>query len=776
MASVARARPPVAPLPWWALVGGAFPAAGIAIGFAVTDLTRVLIPTWWDLAATLWACTALGIADGVSSTWRTRRPVALAALLGSGFGVSVTYAVLCGPLLVIGVLTALVGIGLVALAPYWNFLGYLRVLRRLRGGWGPPGMSWRTACFWGAVCAYPATILWRAAESERVHTVLAATRPIGASSPAVESFSDHRITALSEAQLLASCYVNAPAMTWPRTAVADWLTPPRLRRAPPASAQLSREAYFRGYGRPFWLEPVPRPVPTEALAGSEGSFRFGGNQTGVLAPTDAAGAIDARRGPLPDLELRSSALYVRPNGTARWLLQVGNRGVAPRQCRVQLGLPPGAFVVDAQLQVNGQWRRAAFGPDPCVTTAYEEVANVVEDDGWRGRDPLLARVVGPGRVRAVMFPVPARRAAQFSFDMVLPARERVVGSPVLSLPTLIDRDARWTTSHHLLWDGEVVRRMGARDVRDAVRSVLELEAEVAPAVVVAAGRRWPSPGRAPALVLDGFFGVGRAIGSAVGEGLPPATPCRVLANHATLSAFPAQLGAVSRDVAFVGPHQRGAQMAAAVTDLLDQATGPVDLLWVHTASTLELPDHGVIHRLARRLRDAESQVIALPARTDQTPNTMVEALVGEGVAVAVHRTRATLAGELARLRQGRGLATPVTAAALDVPLGEVETDATAPEDWPVDRVVRLQRIFQRIGALRAAGREAEADVLAEEHRILTPGVSAVVLEADEQYEEHGLTPPPPPAPGGAPVPEFETWLMVALGLGVVVLVRAVRGR
>ena len=80
------------------------------------------------------------------------------------------------------------------------------------------------------------------------------------------------------------------------------------------------------------------------------------------------------------------------------------------------------------------------------------------------------------------------------------------------------------------------------------------------------------------------------------------------------------------------------------------------------------------------------------------------------------------------------------------------------------------------------GERDTATRLAQKYRLVTAGAGAVVLETAEQYAQAGLEPAapagyvPPGTPSGNPVPEPETWLLVASGLLLAWLRFVVMGR
>jgi hypothetical protein len=811
------------PVPW--ALGGVWALLGIVAGFRLSDMGASMAPTFFDLAAVVWACCAAIFVD-----WWSRRPTLqptpwLAAVLGSALGVATCYCVCWLPLALLGAFAILVfGIGLLVLAPFFNLLGLVilvrRVSRRIRERASSSALRRYQVVLAASFCVFPSTVVFREYRAARVDAAMLridaeAGGGSGPFAPVMEARIEERmVRELDPKAMLRLAYGRSPSPVTPGGFLRVVMRPRHFVDAPSRALQVvARRAYFRASGRPFWLDPLPPQAPTEVFESASPPFALpDGPGFEESTDFDLPGGAGAENGPRRGLAIRASELRLQASeepGVVRasWAFEVGNESRWPRQTRMQFALPPDAVAAGLHLEVEGVERPAAFALDDAAVRAYERVSGINAPRPQRtGRDPALLREPAPRRARLVVFPVPGDGVARFRVAFELPVRERPSGEVFVPLPTLFDRDTHWPArvSHRIVaatelvetggdgarripWradhddDGLVTVMMPPDVTADAVRHAVELsrawiEVFAVPGDVVevpgdvVAGEpqaaAWPLAVARPLVVVDAYHGHGALLEPEFVESLPADTAALVLREDGDVPSESAgsTLLAAARAAPFLAPRDALERTARALASRLG-AGERLDVLWVHAASTYDMPRAESVRRLANALAKSGSRLVALPARADLTPNKLVEELDRERGLVRVHRSEQTLAAELRALRAGRALvATPANALA--------ERSAEDPE------IARLQPL-RRLTALRTTANDpAEIAELALAERFVTASTSAVVLETDEQYEQHGLVAPDPrdPPAGGEPVPEPATWLLLGSALAILFAVTRTRGR
>ncbi|MCZ7635792.1 MAG: PEP-CTERM sorting domain-containing protein [Verrucomicrobia bacterium] len=179
------------------------------------------------------------------------------------------------------------------------------------------------------------------------------------------------------------------------------------------------------------------------------------------------------------------------------------------------------------------------------------------------------------------------------------------------------------------------------------------------------------------------------------------------------------------------------------------------VLWIHAPQPVMLSTADALRQAFER-RKSGPRVLALPVAPG--PNRIIEQLEGLPALSAVPR-RGTVAEDLRGLLtcwtgQRRGWAfefvhvDPLPGA---VPAGR-EVSLHAGRLWAAAEVRRLQ-------ATRAVAAAVE---LAASYQIVTPLSGAVVLETQEQYDQHGLEPADPLSVPAIPEPGIRALLLLGL--------------
>ena len=445
-----------------------------------------------------------------------------------------------------------------------------------------------------------------------------------------------------------------------------------------------------------------------------------------------------------------------------------------REARLDFALPPEGVASALSLWIGEQERPAAFAGEGVASVAY---ARVVRSQ----RDPALLTETAPGRVRLLVFPVPARGTAQVRVAFTVPYR--IDGSEArLELPRIVDGNLSIEPSLSCAIE---VREAG--EASSATRSFADCSGPIAvrrgasERVFASDARgfliqtlvsRSPTPLGELVFAIDASTSVGAdgVTAADIFDSFAPGTPCTVLIGNWS--------GHVRREGTTGAPELRalldevpmdgGADAAPILLEALSAARGrTATIVWLHGAQAIEDTPVGP---LVAALREHAGPVVT--GALDDGRNRVREALRDLPNVVTLPRTGA-LRADLARLAQ-RGVDLE-RARAGDAPIAGVDRRYLrvdeAPGDCPKvsDQCARLWAA-QTARASLAGGDRAEARELAVAYRLVTAGTAAVVLESAEQYARFGLDPgagvgrEPTDLPIGSSVPEPATWILFGLGL------------
>lgn len=529
----------------------------------------------------------------------------------------------------------------------------------------------------------------------------------------------------------------------------------------------ARDVFFRVTGKPFNSLKPPMTNVGSPLMGRQNRFEefefddhLGGDDVAVR---------------LKNLDLAESRLdchvdSVSQLGYGEWTMVFRNGSAQEKEARCQVRLPHGGRVSRLTLWVNGEPREAAFSSISKVKAAYKAVAVV------QRRDPVLVNMVGPNTVMVQCFPVPARGEMKIRLGITA-----LLDGGRWELPWIVERNFGVAEGlEHALWlQGDREFGLAGKEAHSSVRDGdgQSLSASLA-------GPRLLETGTA--MRVDSL------------PEMPPVVWCED--RFATPAERYLTREAVTKDVAGAGKLVvviDGSVSMAGAKDWLSKSLGALDagkvtmiladdharrvtakavesftfsggrdnepalregirlareascpLVWIHGPQAVRLAQPEALLQLLERgtVRAIIHDVEAVPG-----PNRLAEEIFRTG---CLHRgpTLENPAVDLTKfferlLRDRRELAWHWQRAA-------------GPDGLAGSKVWdQLARFWA--GHVADSPGEGRSE-LAARYQLVTPVSGAVVLETQEQYDEHGLTPADGDATPAIPtVPELSTlWLLL----------------
>lgn len=727
-----------------------------------------MFPTWWHVG--LVSAAVLGNFALHVGAWRNQRLLVVRAVVtGFALGMAALYVLIEAPAASLIAVMSIVGLGLLAAAPFFVCLGMLWLVPDLVRCWRAEGRPLRPLAALLLALSFAPTgwtlgsAWWQSRERHDLALLAEAMR-----SPQREEAAERLAARLRQGDVELHRAACAFGFHGRRDSFDFGFPDDRLlwrrERRGIAFPHLAN-------GIPLWLVSLFAGPELRAEDARRAFHRAHG-----VGWNDSDEAIDEfgwRGG--RDNEWLSSRIEVRPEPDAAlaqvdWHLEVTSRSRWAGEARFDLRLPPLAVASSLSSWIDGQERPAAFAGSGTVERAYEDVVA-------RQRDPALLQELAPGSLRLLLYPLssnlpPMRVRLGFTVPLRRQAERAELWLPQLLAHTCLH--AR-VASHELVVHGKagLDRRQVDDDElgRPLVFALGALAAQTQDADGVVVQRLVPraeSPANGPfVVVLEASTTVGEAL----------ARPADVLAffpaqSEVTLfvahggSWRQAQGRAASPELAQFLDHQPfagGVDPRPALQAACDTAaqSGAKRVHWLH----------GAVAELHPRVWPdvpAGLQIAALPLHRGR--NAVREELRGHAAVVELPRFgstdqwRASLAealryadggpdfGDHARVFERRANALPDVANVSDQ-LARLWASRTARE---------LSRTTPDAAAKLAA-----------RYRVVTAGVGAVVLETASQYQAAGLDPgaligrEPEGLIGGAPVPEPSTLLLVGTGIGAV---------
>lgn len=723
-------------------------------------------------------------------TWIALRRGRLASRLWLGWangvtvGVGIFYALVFLPLFPISVVAIIfMGMGFLSLSPLLALVSTLLLRHRLRTAWNQPDA--KLAGFWRGMALGLTAILLL---NSPVWITRVGMKWAASGEESVQQRGVNWLRAVGhEETMLKACYGS-----WRRGGAEldpiQWIFP-----GGHLSGEQARLLFYRVTGRAFNTLPAPK------LRTGRGGFADLNEWT-----WDEDQGGEKVGGRIKGLTLHSSRLdAVIENDAAlaycEWILEFKNDSATEREARGQILLPPDAVVSRLTLWVNGEEREAAFAGRSQVRKAYQAVAI------QQRRDPVLVNTCGPDRILMQCFPVPRNGGVmKLRIGMTVPVMLDDAGQGLLRWPEFIERNFSVRESlRHSVWaransgklscdllstvNGQGAMQGQLRDLdfakqaslvrisRDAnITSAWSKDAHAAqqPSFIVQTleKRNQPRPGNV-ILVLDRSAAVANILRDQAGalamlmtnvaSGIVVAgdsEPRWLLKPGDNKGVQAKDIERQIREVDCNGGFDNVSALLAACDEAVKYTNATV--LWIHGPQPVELSS---LEPLLQRIERNGSDTEIFSFQTGNGPNLVLEKLDGHTHVRGVARL-GSVSEDLQRLMaswnpEGGGWSR------------SLERRSAAPASGAVEATDHLTRLWMRdeLVGMQKKRRTAEAIPLATRYQLVTPISGAVVLETDQQYRDHGLTPSDPQT---VPViPEPTPFALVLVGLVVLMLMR-----
>lgn len=591
----------------------------------------------------------------------------------------------------------------------------------------------------------------------------------------------------SERTLLMACYeANRGA-----TDIAGWVCQLPVivegmfwtRRSWAPDSEGMRDAFFRITGKSFNSMKPPGRRGGNALVGrgrEADEFEFddhvGGDDVAVrlknldLAESRFDGHVDA----------------VSRLGYGEWTMVFNNTSANAQEARCQVRLPRDGRVSRLTLWVNGEPREAAFSTVSKVKSAYKSVAVV------QRRDPVLVNMVGPDTVLVQCFPVPAHGSMKIRFGITAP-----FDGVRWEMPYVVERNFGLKESlEHAVWlqgggtfdlinsgrtqpaarDGEGYSLAASLAKNSLMTSGVALATATLPeepAVVWCEDRfakpeerfltRQPVTVNHPAssrlvVVIDGSFSMAVTkdwLTKSLGN-MDNGKMSLILADDHSRRISVDELGNYN----FTGGRDNEPALREGIR-LAKESNSP--MVWIHGPQVVKLSQPEALLQLLERgtvlpvIHDVEAVSGA---------NRLGEALFRSG---CLHRGPTLISPEKDLREFLNGLQTDRREFAWSWKRSETAEGLTGSRVW--DHLAR-QWAAGTVDDSKTEMNDAARSELAARYQLVTPVSGAVVLETQEQYKEHGLTPVDGEATPKIPsVPEPSTGLLILLTTAAAVMRR-----
>ena len=362
------------------------------ISITVEATTHICAGVFFDPIPTIWhLMLVIFVPLAQLQVWfaiRRRAPdrVALAGFINSlVIGVSVYYSIVYIPLLPIGMLALLFGLGLLPLTPYLSLIAALIMRRQLKKVAATIPQRSFTLKLRGLLAGLAlTTIVIGLIELPTTLTTIG-MQMATSSSPQMQK---EGIRFLRE-------YGNRQAMLRSGFGRSGWATNPiasTFSIPNPVTPEDARKIYYRVTGEAIDPSINPELIGTRLVPRETIGFdrKQGGTEVGS--------------GMLEGLSLSSSKFNASVDadggvGYMEWTLVFQNDSSQQREARAEVQLPTGGIVSRLTLWVNGEEREAAFAGRGQVREAYQKVAI------QQRRDPVLVTTSGRDRIMVQCFPV-----------------------------------------------------------------------------------------------------------------------------------------------------------------------------------------------------------------------------------------------------------------------------------------------------------------------------------------------------------------------------------
>ena len=777
-----------------------------AVSITVEATTHICADTFFDPIPTIWhLLLVIFVPLAQLQVWFAIRRVAADRLALAGFlnavviGISVFYSIVYLPLVPIGTLALLFGLGLLPLAPYLSLLGALimrRQLKKIAATYPRRSFSIKARGLLAGLAL--TTVVIGMIELPGTLTTIG-FQMATSTSPHMQSEGIRFLREFGNKQaMLRSCYGQS---RWATNLIGSAFSIEN-----PVTPEEAQKIYYRVTGEAIDTSIRPELVGTR-LTPRE-TIGFDRNQ----------GGIEVGSGKLEGLSLAKSELNASVDadggvGYMEWTLNFHNDSALQREARAEVQLPPGGVVSRLTLWVNGEEREAAFGGRGQVRDAYQKVAI------QQRRDPVLVTTSGRDRILVQCFPVPPNKGEmKIRFGVTIPLVLEDQTNAKLIFPHFIYTNFSIPDEfHHVVWvigkspmwpdtSGLVTRRTG--DVF-SVSGVLKDDKLSEPLSSITLNRlgsqtMWSddpfNPGfvitqsvveHTPAhlnrivLVVDTSASMQsyiQQVQDAI-KSLPPDFDVKLLLADAEIPA-PGSVALTNlygqdaqsiqwtlTDATFVGGADSGPALVAA-WDLAAQKLGNNAIVWIHSPQRiLVTPLDTLRQKWEQRPYGPKLYSVQIGKGADE----IEKKLDGIDDVKSVPRTHllqsdlenlfAQLTGHVKTLEYVRSSKKPDKHTQMS---GGVHTSDHLARLWANDEVARIL-------APHDPSLTDEAITLAARYQLVTPVTGAVVLENAGQYRVAGLEPVNPGTVPTIPEPEMVVLLIVAGAFVIWIMYMKYRG-
>lgn len=540
------------------------------------------------------------------------------------------------------------------------------------------------------------------------------------------------------------------------------------------NSETARDVFFRVTGKPFNSLKPP-------------ASRRGGGLLGRGDPMEEMDFDDHLGGDdvavrLKHLDLAESRFDGHVDAVSRiaygeWTMVFRNGSSVAKEARCQVKLPEAGRVSRLTLWVNGEPREAAFSTVSKVKAAYKAIAVV------QRRDPVLVHVVGPDTVMVQCFPVPAHGEMKIRFGVTAP-----LDGARWDLPRMVERNFGVADGlEHAIWlqgdcgfdltgvedppaahrDGEGFSLQASLDGAAVANQDIALIARTLPAEpdVVWCEDRFAIPGerfliREPitvtrpasdnlVVVIDGSVSlagskdrIARTLESLEMGGMQ-----LVLADDHARRIGLREL----KDYRFSGGRDNEPALREGIR--LSKETG-APIVWIHGPQAIGLTQSEAIQQLLER---GTVRPVIFEVEAVQGPNRLAE---------AIYRTGCLQRGP-SLAENGEGFERFLKSLRTERQENAWHWKRAADTEGLIGRKVwdQLARYWaaSAVDDPMAVMTDPARAELAARYQLVTLFSGAVVLETQQQYDEHGLTPADGDAAPQVPnVPEPSSALLLIL--------------
>lgn len=364
-----------------------------ALSITVEATTHICASIFFDPIPTIWhLMLVIFVPLAQLQVWFAIRRRAADRLALAGYlnavviGVSVYYSIVYIPLVPMGVLALLFGLGLLPLAPYLSLIAAVlmrRQLKKVSNTGRHRGFALKTRGLLAGLAL--TTVAIGMIELPATLTTIGlqmATSP----SPQRQKEGIRFLREYGDRQAMLRSGFGRSG--WATNLIASAFSIPN-----PVTPEEARKIYYRVTGET--IDPSIQPDLIGTRLVPQETIGFDRNQ----------GGTNVGSGKLEGLSLGSSKLNATVDadggvGYMEWTLVFLNDSSRQREARAEVQLPPGGIVSRLTLWVNGEEREAAFAGRGRVRDAYQKVAI------QQRRDPVLVTTSGRDRILVQCFPVP----------------------------------------------------------------------------------------------------------------------------------------------------------------------------------------------------------------------------------------------------------------------------------------------------------------------------------------------------------------------------------